>query len=366
MTPERATSPRQTHDPRFDFVAKLAGAPRAVGRALDGDPDALTVVYLDVNTDLCNHSCSFCDGFYRSLHAARIPTERLLRLVDEMREVGVRAVVIAGDRGEPLLHPGAGALLERLREASIAIGVYTNGTVLPSRLRDPLGRVAWLRVSVDAATAGTHRAMHGYREGRRDFDRVLRTLATLSPRIPELGVSFVLDSRNVHEIAMAADVLLGAGAHFIEYKPKYLPDYRVDEAWLAARRESIAHGIGLARTKWGHRVVVNNQVDALLAEHSLPTLQRSERPCVTSLLRMVVSTHGCYPCTPFRGESEQRFGDILTQSLREVLDRRAALGFVHQPCGRVCAYDAQNDALLEMRDAGRPLPPPAETRDRFV
>jgi hypothetical protein len=164
-------------------------------------------------------------------------------------------------------------------------------------------------------------------------------------------------------------VLLGAGAHFIEYKPKYLPDYTVDGKWLAKHRRWIAAQIATARGRWRERVVVNNQVDVLLDEAMPPSLARTARPCVTSLLRMVVSTHGCYPCTPYRGEPELRLGDILTQSLREVLANRNARGPAHRRCSRICAYDAQNDFLLAMRDEGIPLPPASgrpRPQDRFV
>jgi MoaA/NifB/PqqE/SkfB family radical SAM enzyme len=342
---------------RFDFVSKLGFFPDKVTEALRLDPlGALSVVYLDVNTNICNHACTFCDGFYRRIQTRSIPTQRLLRLVDEMAEVGVLAVVLAGDRGEPLLHPGLTLALPRLADAGIVTGIYTNGALVPDNLVEPLGRLAWIRVSADAATARTHRLMHGYPEHREDFTRLIHHISLFAQTVPDVGVSFILDQNNIHEIEEAADVLLSAGAHFIEYKPKYLPGYTADTVWLTRNAQKIKTAIQSAKMSWGNRVVINNQVAKLLANDALPTLMREHRQCLTSLLRMVISTHGCYPCTPYRGESVRRFGDILAQTLREVLNSPERRALIERPCGRICAYDRQNDFLLDLRDGLVTLP----------
>jgi MoaA/NifB/PqqE/SkfB family radical SAM enzyme len=346
----RARPSALDHAQRFDFVAKLAGVPDKAAAALAGDPvGSLAVVYLDVNTDICNHACPFCDGYHRSLKSGLLPTERLLRLVDEMESLGVLGVVIAGDRGEPLLHPGMRDLLRRLAASTIEVGLYTNGTLVKPLLPE-LDALAWVRVSADAGSAGTHRLLHGYPHGRDDFDRMLDGLRELGRRVGDVGASFVLDPENVHEIELAADVLLPDGAHFVEYKPKYLAGYRVDGPWLREQRRHVVEALDRARQRWGDRVVVNAQVDGLLTTGALPSLHVAERPCHTSMLRMVVSTHGCYSCTPYRGEAERRFGDIRTQSLTEVLtspDRQALVG---SSCTRRCAYHDQNEALLARAD----------------
>ncbi len=355
---------------RFNFVDKLAFFPEKVWRVLQGDAlGALSVVYLDLNTDICNHSCQFCDGFHRSIRRKTFSTERLLRLAGEFEDVGVQAVVIAGDRGEPLMHPGAAELIMRLVRSGIAIGIYTNGTVLSRKLREALEEVTWLRVSADSASAKTHQLMHGYPPTRNDFARMIRNLRWFSTAIEDVGCSFILDPINVQEIAWAAEVLLGAGAHFVEYKPKYLPDYEVDSDWLLANRESIDGSLRAARDRWGDRVIVNSQIDALLHGSGYPRLTVEPRLCRTSLLRMVISTHGCYPCTPYRGVAERKLGDIETQTLREVLQSAERQALHGTPCERKCAYHAQNEFLLALNGDASSLLPPSRAvtmQDKFV
>lgn len=340
---------------RFDFVAKLDYFPAKVRAVQDLDlGKALSVVYLDVNSNICNHACTFCDGFYRPLATKSIPTSRLLTLADEMADAGVQAVVIAGDRGEPLLHPGLARLLEKLAAHGIEIGIYTNASIISDELLDALRSIAWLRISADSATAATHRLMHVYPETRDDFPQMLSNLVRISETVADIGMSFILDTGNVHEIGQAADLYLGLGARFVEYKPKYLPDYTPDADWLVANGSTIRDSIVSAQQRWGDRVVLNNQVSDLLDAGRLPTLQREPRQCLTSLLRMVISTHGCYSCTPYRGEAVRRFGDILTQSLSEILQAAERVRLLDMPCSRICAYDKQNDHLLALRQGGTP------------
>lgn len=356
---------------RFDFVRKLTFFPHKVDAVMRRDlRAALAVVYLDLNTDICNHNCPFCDGFYRSLTAAHLPWPRIERLIEEMEELGVLSVVIAGDRGEPLLHPEIDRVLGRLADSPIRYGIYTNGVLIKPVLWPSLSRAAFVRVSVDAATAPTHALMHGYPAFRGDFDRVVDNVRRLGERQGDVGVSFVLTAGNAHEIAAAADCFLAAGARFIEYKPHYLRGYGLDTIWLRSAAAQLRGEVDRARARWGARIVVNNQIDPALV--CLPdSLGTAPRTCLTSLLRLVISTHGCYTCTPYRGEAERRVGDILVQSLRDVVESCARHRLLQCACGRLCAYHEQNEWLLRT-DRGEEAmgdlrgPTPSALQDYFI
>jgi MoaA/NifB/PqqE/SkfB family radical SAM enzyme len=341
---------------RFDFVKKLALFPERAAAVRERDFErAISTIYLDVNTGICNHACTFCDGFYRPITAEHLPWPRLSRLVDEMEELGVLGVVLAGDGGEPMLHPQIDELLAKLARTSIRFGIYTNGTRVPEATLPALAQATFVRISADAATAATHRKLHVYAEQRRDFATVVRNVERLAPRVPDLGISFVLDPSNHLEIEAAADVFLGAGARFLEVKPIYGRDYTLDLAALAPLVPTIRRQVLAARAKWKERVVLNNQIESLLVGEAPAPLRVAPRQCLTSVLRLVVSTHGCYTCTPFRGEAERAVGDILTQSLREVVASAQRRALLDHPCARLCAYDRQNDALLALEN-GPPVP----------
>jgi MoaA/NifB/PqqE/SkfB family radical SAM enzyme len=355
---------------RFDFAAKLSHFPDRVDAVLDRDfAEAISTIYLDVNTDICNHSCYFCDGFFRSLHLKQFPWPRLSRLIDEMEDLHVLSVVIAGDRGEPFLHPHIGELLARLNSSRMHYGIYTNGTRIKSEFMGLLRHSAFVRVSADAATEPVHRRMHGYPDYRHDFVALTRNLERLAPIADDLGVSFILDRPNYQQIEAAADLYLSLGVHFIEYKPRYLPGYAVDTDWMRTAAPVIDQQISRARERWGPRVVLNSQVEQLLAGGPARSLVTHARPCRTSLLRLVVSTHGCYTCTPYRGEAERAVGNIFEQTLREVVESMARRALVDRPCHRLCAYHQQNEELLAIEAGIHPLPgrtAPATPQDYLI
>jgi len=355
---------------RFDFVEKLAHFPDRISAILDRRLcDAISTIYLDVNTDICNHACPFCDGYYRKLKASEIPGSRLNSLVDEMSELGVLAVIIAGDRGEPLLHSGFRELLEKLNGTDIRYGIYTNGTNVKDAYLEPLRRASFVRISVDAACPATHRYMHGYSPPRNDFEVVLQNVERLSSVVADVGVSFILDADNVEEIEEAANVFLSRHARFIEYKPKYLPGYGVSADWLHSNAALIGDKLARAIHRWGDRVALNAQVSRLLKGEDCPSLVVLPRHCRTSLLRLVISTHGCYTCTPYRGEVERRVGDIMEQSLREVVESTARRALEKLTCSRCCAYHAQNEYLLRIEEGRQPIPErtsPILEQDHFV
>lgn len=339
---------------RFDFSTKLNRHPDRLQAALKKDGvAALSVVYLDINSDICNHCCGFCDGFYRTLRKRQFPIQRLRKLVDEMAELGVISTVIAGDRGEPLLHPNFPEIMRRLVDNDIAVGVYTNGSTLTKAAIKELSNAHFIRFSADAGSAETHRLMHVYPEKRKDFVELKANVARMSQELEDVGVSFILDPLNVHEIALAADVFLSLGAVFIEIKPKYLPGYALDSAWLNENAETIRRQVAASMQSWGDRVVVNNQLEAMILDNvPAKPLSVAPRRCLTSMLRLVISTHGCYTCTPYRGEAERKVGDIMTQSLAEIADSAARLAMVEKPCQRRCAYHDQNDYLLGLEERG--------------
>ena len=81
----------------------------------------------------CNLRCSYCDSMY-AVEGDDYRQMNLNEILDAVKTFGVRAVTLTG--GEPLLHAGAGELLQKLSECGYLVNVETNGTV-PCRWRYP-------------------------------------------------------------------------------------------------------------------------------------------------------------------------------------------------------------------------------------
>jgi SynChlorMet cassette radical SAM/SPASM protein ScmF len=82
------------------------------------------------------------------------------KAVREGKQLGLQSVKLTG--GEPLLHPRFRELVALLAGAGLDITIETNGTLLDDKLAGYLkgtGRVSFISVSVDGATAQVHEAL---------------------------------------------------------------------------------------------------------------------------------------------------------------------------------------------------------------
>ena len=156
--------------------------------------------------DVCNARCTFCTSWLegtRLLDIAELDAFEPL-----MRKAHV--VGLAG-HGEPLGHPRMAAILERLSDwldYRARAYLITNGVYLDRYLHQLLAaRVASFAISLNAATAQTHREVMGLAEGA--FEAVLATIRRMVEirNDPEaahrlrVSISLVLTRQNMHEVA---------------------------------------------------------------------------------------------------------------------------------------------------------------------
>ena len=189
---------------------------------------------------LCNQNCHFCayrmDGyssnemFVGGSEVARfghnnpkrwMPTERALRLVDELAEAGVQAIQWTGG-GEPTVHPDHELIFRRAEERGFRQALVSNGMSWSGELIAMLPRFAWARVSVDAGTAETYSKIRDTPEG--NFNKVwgnirrvaadIRQWRDMSPTSPPcvLGVGYVVTPENWSEIERGIGMAADSGA----------------------------------------------------------------------------------------------------------------------------------------------------------
>ena len=77
-------------------------------------------------TDFCNLSCKYC--YAKPFSGNIMESHRLLNLIDELVEIGVFDITLAG--GEPLLHPEIYNIIEKCTGGGVRTGLLTNGVLL--------------------------------------------------------------------------------------------------------------------------------------------------------------------------------------------------------------------------------------------
>lgn len=208
-------------------------------------PDAPKQVHW-VLSDLCNQDCSFCSyrvsgnpsnemfssGAELSAYGHDNPvrwvdTDRALRLVDEMKSLGVLGVQATGG-GEPSAHPQHEMIFEKVLDSGIELALVSNGYRWRDRLFPLIPRMTWIRVSVDAGCAKTYAKIR--RVSEHAFDKVLANVRRASDAISiaesntALGVGFTVTPDNWFEIVDGVRVAKESGAHNLRLSAMFGPE----------------------------------------------------------------------------------------------------------------------------------------------
>ncbi|MGC5325074.1 radical SAM protein [Brevibacillus sp. SYSU BS000544] len=85
-------------------------------------------------TDTCNLTCKYC--YAMPFKGKRMDTGRVLELIDELVELGVFNLTLAG--GEPLLHPDILDIISHSLEKGLRVAILTNGILINQEFRGKL------------------------------------------------------------------------------------------------------------------------------------------------------------------------------------------------------------------------------------
>jgi MoaA/NifB/PqqE/SkfB family radical SAM enzyme len=244
-------------------------------------------------SDLCNQSCDFCayrDPTYSSsqkfweiarnaaalrrdaAHLERdynpnrkIPFGKVVEILDDCASLGVQAVQFTGG-GEPTVHPEWAAAIFEARYRALQVALVTNGVNVSRTERGLTAarQCAWVRVSIDAATAETYMAMRHAPEAH--FAAAWRTVRALSdnayrPDRPVVGVGFVVTPANWREIYDAAALAKDAGAdnirigaQFSSQEESLFAGFHDAAAALARKAETLTDGGFTVFNRFGEKL----------------------------------------------------------------------------------------------------------------
>ena len=154
-------------------------------------------------TSACNLKCEFCLVEIKRRH---LPVSEALRVADELIAAGVDKVLLSG--GEPLLHPGIGAVMRRLFEAGVLVKLLTNGTVANRSVFDLIRASNSIEVSLSVPTADARAADEIFRS-RGTLDRIASTIAELPAA--RLNVICAVSRMNYEGVADVVDWVASQG-----------------------------------------------------------------------------------------------------------------------------------------------------------
>ena len=276
-------------------------------------------------TNRCNHNCIWCsDAELRERLGGEFNPDVLYALFEQLKAGGTRGIVIEGG-GEPTLHPDFNGIVQRARELDLAIGLITNGFILPPTRT--IRHFEWIRISLDAAARRQYRALKGV-DG---FNRVINNLMSLAAERKNtiLGMGYVLTNRNDDLVDLEQLVLFlrKIGIQYIQIRPV------VDHPELTSRKnleflkkfETDIFSVNLSG--------MNDNQEA--GNHGLP--------CLAHSLSTVIAADGSvYLCGRLNNfQSWEPLGNIHDQTFHEIWrgpKRRDQVRTVYEAdfCRRYC------------------------------
>lgn len=160
----------------------------------------------------CNLRCEHCyqDGGPGS--SDELSFEEKLRVADQLADAGVALVVLSG--GEPLLDEHIFALVRRLVEGGVAVGLDSNGTMIdaPTATKLKESGVQSIQISIDSASAAQHDRFRGMPGA---FHRSLEAVRACSAEDIFTTVATTVTRHNFDEIGELVEIAKKYGARRI-------------------------------------------------------------------------------------------------------------------------------------------------------
>jgi cyclic pyranopterin phosphate synthase len=340
---------------------KLAAHPEVLSDLREGGAGRLITVHL-MPQNLCNQRCSFCSfrlpDNKNSLdfdEGKEIPWERMERLLDDLEEMGVQGVEVTGG-GEPLAYKHSMKLWERLGRGSWRTGIVTNGTLLDEGTAVLMKeRLAWARVSIDAATGDTYTKMR--KCPRHHFAYAWNAVRLLNKHRPDdpdfrLGVGFVICNENAEEVWDFVEMAKQEGADNVRISCTF-SDQQLDyfENKNALRR-AVAAAAQAKVDFEDEGFKVHNQVPDRMEEINHP-VQEYHRCPIAQLLCVIEGEGKVYTCCTYAGSLKGNLGKFHEHPegfkglwRDSELERQGIVP--SDDCKVACCYRKRNLAMIDL------------------
>ena len=154
----------------------------------------------------CNLTCMHCYSISADIDfPGELGTEEVLRVMDDLKAFGVRALILSG--GEPLLRKDIFQIAERAKAMGFYTALSTNGTLLDAPLADRIHATGfdYVGISLDGL-AGTH---DRFRKMQGAFEKSLNALRLLRDMGVKVGVRFTLTRDNAADFEPLLDLVEG-------------------------------------------------------------------------------------------------------------------------------------------------------------
>lgn len=210
---------------------KIVGFPDKLQSFRTGEITAPIYIRLKM-TNLCNQKCFWCQysSHLSDLHqicdrTSQIPSEKILSLIHEFSDMGIKAVLFSGG-GEPLIHPIAHEAFDLCYELGLKYALITNGQNLSPVMAQHLKHASWVRLSVDYWDGESLNRFRGVSPSI--FDRIManwKNFINVKDDSCDAEINFITTHENYQHIEEVCGLFKSLGSHNARFCPMYNSDF---------------------------------------------------------------------------------------------------------------------------------------------
>jgi len=317
-------------------------------------------IYIEIGpSGACNHRCSFCALDYLDYKPQYLDKIILMNTLSEMARCGVKSVMYAGE-GEPLLHNDIIELIIYTKRVGIDVALTTNAVLFNRNIvRQVLGALAWVRVSLNAGTPKTYSRVHHCHS--EDFQRVLNNISDTvklkrkNNYSSTIGVQFILLPDNYQEVSILAKQLKDRGVEYLIIKP--YSQHPMSKNKL---------GRDLDYSKYLHlndklHKFSDDNFKIIFRMHTMQKLkeEKTYKRCLGLPFWTYIDSAGnVYSCSAFLGDKRFCYGNIYKNTFKEIwkgAKRKRILNMFNaeldtSKCRKACRLDEINRYLWELKN----------------
>lgn len=324
-------------------------------------PDPVMITYDMSNA--CNLRCKWCfnQEYIRNRETLlQDPLKHLRGILNHPRARRVRAIEFTGG-GEPLANPETTAAMHLARSFGKKTCLVTNGTLLtPKICEDVVETCDFVRISLDASKPETYKKLKGGNDG--DFEHVIKMVdelvqARCGRELPVIGLAFLVNPWNLHEIPDAAELASAAGVDYINFRPLFTNYPIIKEQlgydsnkFVTEKKDEINHLIKIAKR------IANGDIKIY---HSTTRYGLGYRPpmCKVTPLNPVVQADGnvCV-CCERRGDESLYLGSLYEDNFWDLwgtkIHRNILKTLYTANCPQKCKLNGYNEIYDRCFESG--------------
>lgn len=198
---------------------------------IDSLPESIDKIFPPVHirikpTNVCNHSCWYCAYRAKGLQLGKdmvamdfIPRNKMFEIIEDIADMGVKAVTFSGG-GEPLCYPYIAQALKELIKYKVKFASLTNGALLTGEIAELFAfHGTWIRISMNGWNNESYVKFRKVKDG--EFSKIIRNIKLFKRLNGQclLSINFVLDKNNYSHFAEFAKHMKDTGIDSIKISP---------------------------------------------------------------------------------------------------------------------------------------------------